>query len=72
MAEEMKSKRLRILIKPSIYEKVSKIAFINDIPLSSIINDLLEKYVIEHQEDINCFDLAVAIRFIEDFQDSEQ
>ena len=61
--EETKSKRLNLLIKPSIFEALDKIAYMNRISISSIINNFFEKYIVEHKNDIDRFDRAVSQDF---------
>ena len=54
---ETKSKRLNLLIKPSTYEKLDKIIYVNRLDsVNSLVNEMLEQYVIEHADDINRYD----------------
>lgn len=62
--EETKSKRLNLLIKPSIFEAIDKIACINRTTINSLINYFLEKCIIEHQNDLDRFDQAVENGFL--------
>lgn len=62
--EETKSKRLNLLIKPSIYEAIDKIACINRTSINNLINYFLGKSISEHQNDLDRFDQAVASGFL--------
>ncbi len=41
---ETKSKRMQILIKPSLYEKLRRIAEAEGISINSLINEIIEGY----------------------------
>ena len=64
LTKETKSKRLNLLIKPSIFEAIDKIACINRTTINSLINYFLEKCIIEHQNDLDRFDQAVENGFL--------
>ena len=63
LTKETKSKRLNLLIKPSIFEAIDKIAYINRTTVNNLINCFLEKCIIEHQNDLDRFDRAVSQDF---------
>lgn len=53
---EPRSKTTSITMKPSVFEKMRKIAVVNSTGISSILNSFAEQYVIEHQADIEEYD----------------
>ena len=57
---ETKSKRLNLLIKPSTYDSLDKIAYARRESVNGIINGLIEKYIEENESDVSryntCFD----------------
>ena len=54
---ETKSKRLNLLIKPSTYEKLDKIIYINRLDsVNSLVNEMLEQYVTDHADDVKRYD----------------
>ena len=55
--DETKSKRLNLLIKPSTYEAIDKIVYINRLDsINSLINELLENYIDNHIDEIRRYD----------------
>ena len=50
---ETKSKRLNLLIKPSTYNSLDKIAYARRESINGIINGLIEKYIEENTSDIS-------------------
>ena len=50
---EPRSKITSITMKPSIFEKMRKIAVIKSTSVSSILNSFAEQYVMDHQRDVN-------------------
>lgn len=54
---ETKSKRLNLLIKPSTYEAIDKIVYVNRLDsVNSLVNEMLEKYIIDHADDVKRYD----------------
>lgn len=51
--EETKSKRLNLLVKPSILDDVTKIAFMQKTSVNNLINDLLTEYRDAHRDQID-------------------
>lgn len=49
---ERKSKRLNLLLKPSLYEDLRKVAAIQRTSVNALINTVLEAYADNHAEDI--------------------
>lgn len=47
---EIKSKRLNLLIKPTLYKNVEKIATMERISTNELINRVLEQYTVEQAE----------------------
>ena len=50
---ETKSKRLNLLIKPSTYDSLDKIAYARRESVNGIINGLIEKYIEENASDVS-------------------
>ena len=50
---ETKSKRLNLLIKPSTYDSLDKIAYARRESVNGIINGLIEKYIEENVSDVS-------------------
>lgn len=50
---ERKSKRLNLLIKPSIYEDLKKISVMKQVSINELINTALEGYAADQRELIN-------------------
>ena len=50
---ETKSKRLNLLIKPSTYDSLDKIAYARRESVNGIINGLIEKYIEENESDVS-------------------
>ena len=53
--KEIKSKRLNVLLKPSIYERIDKIATMKRISVNELINIVLEDYGNNNQDLVNKF-----------------
>lgn len=47
---ELKSKRVNLLIKPSVYQDIAKIATMKRISVNELINTALESYAADHKE----------------------
>ncbi|MGF3115311.1 hypothetical protein ACQV2W_03625 [Facklamia sp. P12934] len=54
--EETKSKRTNLLLYPSIFEDLRKIAYIQQTSINDIMNDLGREFTLKHQEDIIKYD----------------
>ena len=54
--KETKSKRLNVLIRPSLFEDASKIAHMQRISVNELIHLAVEKYVIENEEEVTKYD----------------
>lgn len=54
--EETKSKRVQLLIKPSLYENLEKVAYIRRQSKNDLINELIANLVSEEQESIERYD----------------
>lgn len=54
--KETKSKRLNLLIKPSLLEDFNKVAFMERNSMNDIINTLIKSYCDAHREEINAYD----------------
>ena len=50
---ELRNKITTVSMRPSIYKKLQMISFIKSQPINSMINEALEKYVLEHQNEVN-------------------
>lgn len=55
---ELKSKRVNLLIKPSIYEDTAKIATMKRVSVNELINIALEAYAADHKELITKYDMT--------------
>lgn len=53
---ETKTKRLNLLLKPSLHEKTKKIAYIEQTSVNDLINTILEAYAEENKEAIALYD----------------
>lgn len=53
--EETKSKRLNLLVKPSVYEDFRKIATMEQESVNGLINIIMEQVVNENKEKIDLF-----------------
>ena len=53
--KEIKSKRLNVLLKPSIYERIDKIATMKRISVNELLNIVLDDYANTNQDLINKF-----------------
>lgn len=51
--EERKSKRLNLLIKPSLFSDIEKLAHMQRTSVNGLINTLLEEYAAGHRDTIN-------------------
>lgn len=54
--KETKSKRLNLLIQPSVLEDFSKVAFMERNSMNDIINGLIKSYCDAHREEISTYD----------------
>lgn len=54
--EETKSKRLNLLVKPSVYEQFKKVATMQQDSVNNLINNIMENVVEENQEQIELYD----------------
>lgn len=54
--KETKSKRLNLLVQPSVLEDFNKVAFMQHNSMNDIINGLMKSYCDAHREDINTYD----------------
>ncbi len=52
---ETKSKRLNLLVKPSILDDIKKIAVMHQVSVNDLINQLLDRYRIENNKDIQSY-----------------
>ena len=57
---ETKSKRINLLIKPSSYEAIEKINYINQDTFNSLMNNLLDDYIEQHLDDLKKYDQIMA------------
>lgn len=53
VSNELKSKRLNLLIKPSLYDDISKIAWVNDISTNEQIGRCLEEFQKRNEDKVN-------------------
>ena len=53
--KEIKSKRLNVLLKPSIYDRIDKIATMKRMSVNELINIVLDDYGNNNQDLINKF-----------------
>ena len=58
--DETKSKRISLLIKPSTYEAMGKIVYINRDSINGLVNDFFDKYVENHTKEIKEYDEIMA------------
>ena len=54
--EETKTKRLSLLIKPSIYEQFKKVATMKQDSVNNLINNIMENVVEENKDKIELYD----------------
>lgn len=54
--EETKSKRVNLLMYPSLYEDLTKVANIFDTSINDLINTLAREYVEQNEEAIKAYD----------------
>lgn len=54
-ADERKSKRLNLLIKPSTHKDMSKIATMQRVSLNELINSVLEDYTERHADKVEVY-----------------
>ena len=54
-AEELKSKRLNLLIKPSTHRNMAKIATMQRVSLNELINKVMEDYVAAHTDKVDAY-----------------
>lgn len=55
-AKETKSKRLNVLIRPSLFESASKVAHMQRISVNELIHLAVEKYVEESGDEVKKYD----------------
>ena len=53
---ECRSKVTSVTLRPSIYEKLHKIAYVENLTVNSIFNSLAEQYVSTHQIELEEYD----------------
>lgn len=53
--KETKSKRLNLLVQPSVLEDFNKVAFMQHNSMNDIINGLMKSYCDAHREEINTY-----------------
>lgn len=54
--EERKTKRLNLLIKPSVFVNIEKLAYMQRMRVNGFINQLLEEYAAAHRDTIDEYD----------------
>lgn len=54
--DETKSKRLNLLVKPSVYEQFKKVATMKQDSVNNLINNIMENVVEENKEQIELYD----------------
>lgn len=54
--EETKSKRVQLLIKPSLYENLEKVAYLRRQSKNDLINELIANLISEEQDSIERYD----------------
>jgi len=54
--EETKTKRLNLLIKPSVYEQFKKVATMEQDSVNNLINNIMENVVEENKDKIEVYD----------------
>jgi len=54
--EETKSKRVQLLIKPSLYENLEKVAYLRRQSKNDLINELISNLISEEQDSIERYD----------------
>ena len=47
---EAKSKRAQILVRPSVYEIMNKIAAMRRMSFNGLVNDIFEEYIVENED----------------------
>jgi len=55
-AEETKSKRLNLLVKPSVLANFKKIATMEQTSVNDLINTLMESHITDNKERIDLYD----------------
>lgn len=55
-ADETKSKRLNLLVKPSVLDQFKKIATMEQTSTNDLINQVMENYVSDNKEKIELYD----------------
>ena len=54
--EEIKSKRISLLVRPSTYNAVEKIVYVNRDSINGLVNDFFDSYVANHADDVKKYD----------------
>jgi predicted HicB family RNase H-like nuclease len=54
--EELKSKRVNLLLKPSIHERCNKIAYMSKVSFNDLVNKALEEYAQAHGDLVTKYD----------------
>lgn len=54
--EETKSKRLNLLVKPSVYEQFKKVATMEQDSVNNLINNIMENVIEENKDKIELYD----------------
>lgn len=52
-AKETRSKRVNLLVKPSVFQELEKIAYMKKISLNELFNNLLDDCITRNKENIN-------------------
>lgn len=56
ISHEIRSRKVTMGFKPSLYKKFQKIAHIQNVSPTQIVTVYMEKYVKEHQADLEIYD----------------
>lgn len=54
--EEFKSKRVNLLLRPSVHERCNKIAYMSKVSFNDLVNKALEEYAQAHNDLVTKYD----------------
>lgn len=54
--EELKSKRVNLLLRPSVHERCNKIAYMSKLSFNDLVNKALEEYAQAHNDLVTKYD----------------
>lgn len=54
--EELKSKRVNLLLRPSVHERCNKIAYMSKVSFNDLVNKALDEYAQAHNDLVTKYD----------------